>query len=291
VILAAACALMALIIAGCAAYAAAALHGHRSGPGRAACLRRTLAIAALTAVILVLIAVIIWLATRTGSGPAGPNHSANSGTAVGPTNSGSGSQGTQGTAPGVNATPGPGGTAAAPAGPHYLSVPLSTSRVVYVVDRGGSVRDFFDPIKASIFNSVESLGPGRQFAVVFWGAEGDKQLSGLCFPEQGFAPATSDRVQALRDWAEGVAASGRTELAPAVRRAAELNPDAVVLITAKGSDLAASTAGDVQQALGGSHAKVYTIDLTAGGEGKAALEPLADQTGGSYARVSPLELR
>lgn len=41
-ILTAACALMALVVAGCITYAATALgHGHRDGPGRLGCLRRT----------------------------------------------------------------------------------------------------------------------------------------------------------------------------------------------------------------------------------------------------------
>lgn len=49
-----------LVLAGCGAYAAAVLRGHRPGPGRLACLRRGAAIRALIVTTLLLIAA-VWV--------------------------------------------------------------------------------------------------------------------------------------------------------------------------------------------------------------------------------------
>jgi hypothetical protein len=52
-----------LFLAGCGAYSCAVLRGHRPGPGRLACLRRMLAVHALTVTILAVRAAILVLRT------------------------------------------------------------------------------------------------------------------------------------------------------------------------------------------------------------------------------------
>ncbi len=97
----------------------------------------------------------------------------------------------------------------APAGPHFLTLPIDANRIVYVIDRSDSAKQTLDTVKAALFNSIESLTPSREFAVVFWGKPGEKDLKGVVVPGNRVRPrdAAADRERA-----------GQVRRRPGVRR-------------------------------------------------------------------------
>ena len=231
-------------------------------------------------IIVVLIGVVFWLATgKTTPTPVPtPNQSTPAGAAT-PT-----------PPPEVESTPKVTVAAPAPAGPHFLSLPIDASKVVYVIDRSDSARQTLDTIKAATYNSIGSLGASRAFAVIFWGKAGETDLKQLSFPETGLAQASPQQLEIARNKFDDIQAFGTSDVSAAIRQAVELKPDAIFLVTAKGVNLDDDFARAVASSSGSSGARIFTVDL-ANGEGKAILEPIAGKSHGTYISFSPLEVK
>jgi hypothetical protein len=179
---------------------------------------------------------------------------------------------------------------AAPVGPHFFSNPIDANKIVYVIDRSDSAKLTLDTVKAAVFNSIESLGANREFAVVFWAKSGEKDMKQWSFPEKGFAHATPQQLESVRDKFADVQAFGSTEVSSAMKVACGLKPDTIFLVTAKGIDLDDSFGRGIDSARKNSSAKINTIDL-ANGEGKKYLEPIASKSHGTYSHYSPFDLK
>ena len=90
---------------------------------------------------------------------------------------------------------------------------------------------------------------------------------------------------------EDLTAGGATDVGPAFREAMKRNPDCVVLATAKGITLDNHFVKQVLDARQGKSAVIHTLDLTSGGDGRSALQEIAGRTKGTYANITPAELR
>lgn len=118
---------------------------------------------------------------------------------------------------------------------------LGTKRarsVVYAVDASGAMVTNFKWIKGELQRSVAALSPTQKFQVVLFR---DQTLAGegathvLFDPgestEPGLLPATGPNKAALARWLDDVQPSGRSNPLDGVRRALELEPDVIFLLS------------------------------------------------------------
>jgi hypothetical protein len=197
--------------------------------------------------------------------------------------------GPTGTGTGNTAVADPGrstGTSAS-AVPTFLGQALDFNSVSFVVDRSaGTVEQGrLELLKVAVHRTLEQFGEGRRFQVVFW----DRDSSAWSFPKTGMLNANKANLDAL--WAElqNVTGGGQTRADKAFKKAADLNPDAIVLIPVK-PFLEDDFDTKMLRLRGTSKAKVLCFSL-----GEPALEKelkqLADKTNGAFQPVSQTELK
>jgi hypothetical protein len=173
-------------------------------------------------------------------------------------------------------------------GPAFLGQPISEKSVAYVLDRGNASSDEkrLDLLKAALLNSINSLGPGRKFAVIFWQVDGAKAEA---FPSEGLREATPENVNELRKFLDDVYSLGQTRAPPATEIAFRSGAEAIVLVPIK-TFIEDGTHTAIVQTRGNSTARVYCFTLAQPDIG-AAFKKVASDTNGSYRDVSLDELR
>lgn len=172
-------------------------------------------------------------------------------------------------------------------GPAFADVSLENAKtVVYLLDRSQANADVLDHLKAAIYYSVVSLGPQRKFQILFWS---HKSEGIVAYPETGLAPATVAEVDAAFKAFENVIGYDNTELKPTLERAMTVNPDAIVIATAKGLYLEEDTLVLFDAALQGTLTRVYAFSL--GETESPVLKEVAEKTGGRYREISQTQLK
>lgn len=236
--------------------------------------------------IVILLVVVIYLAMRPG--PAEPVAKV-----PGEMSAAEKAYGAPGPAPNspANATPDtpqPAPTPATPAvtGPAFADVPLPVGVIVYVIDCSQANDEVLDTVKAAVYRSARSLGEFRRFQIVFWQRTGEGVIA---YPADAPGFATKQEVAAAGKKFEDVVAYGATELKPAFEKAVAANPAAIVITTAKGFQLDASSVAMVQTALAGKTVKVHTFAL--GEEESDVLKQISEKTGGTHRRMGYNQLR
>jgi hypothetical protein len=167
---------------------------------------------------------------------------------------------------------------------------LTASRVVYVLDRGDASEMLFDPLKAALYTSLESLGADREFEVIFWKRTADAGLDDGRYPVDGVAKATPDEIENCRRKFEDLTASGATDITDAITAAMARSPGEIVIATPKGYVLDETTMAAIEQARGNAKVKIHTIALGGGGT-SPVLKAVAQKTGGTYTEMTERELR
>ncbi len=224
-------------------------------------------------VIVALLGVIVYLATRPPVGTTA-----------------SGTPGTAGTASHHSSDQAPVAPAAAA---NFCGTPLTGDTVVYVLDRGTSTQEIFAALKDAALRSAGSLGSDHHFQVVFWPGTGEEPTA---YPSTGTAYATKENIDAARRALDDVSAFGQTDVKPALALALKQSPELVVIATAKGWELDEAWAKDALALRGTATARFDTFSLGSNNpapEGGATptLKLLADKTGGVYAVVSNDDLK
>ena len=97
------------------------------------------------------------------------------------------------------------------AGPQFVGVPLDYNRVVFVIDRGQAGCRSFDPLKAALFNAITSLGPQREFQVLFWTAAGVDGPRRVRLPQGRHRPRERRPGGSLKKHLEDVTTVGATD--------------------------------------------------------------------------------
>jgi hypothetical protein len=171
-----------------------------------------------------------------------------------------------------------------PKTPHFCGVDLTNATgVVYVLDRGSASGDLLDTLKAATYASLETLGPRRKFAIVFWEAGSEPPAA---FPEKGLIDASPGNIAAATKAFEDVVAQGRSDPAAALDNAAARNPTDVVFVTAKGDDLGDDVVEHVGQLLAGKRVHAFAIGEDFG----ATLKAIAKQQNGTYQLLNKRQL-
>lgn len=169
-------------------------------------------------------------------------------------------------------------------------IPLSTPKsIVFLVDRGGSSSEVFSYLKELCLRAAASLGPTRQFAVIFW-TNGTPEIS---YPRSDtLAFAAPESLAAARKTLDDVTAFGQSDITKSLRSALALKPDAIVILTAKGFDLDDAWADNVLSTRNSMSPSTLIHTLSIGTSGLSpGLKKLADRAGGTYAELSAAEVR
>lgn len=100
----------------------------------------------------------------------------------------------------------------------------NTRRIIFVVDRSGSMNKHFDFVKGELSRSIGELGPMQEFTILFYNDEA-KPLEMRVNNSFGLVRATRANITAAREWIMGQTAysrEGKTFSASAFQRAFQL---------------------------------------------------------------------
>ena len=157
-----------------------------------------------------------------------------------------------------------------------------SSKIVYVVDRSGSMTDSLDIVKLELKRSLFDLAAENEFHVIFFSSGPSVEM-----PTRRLVPAT-DRNRGLAfEFIDGVIARGETDPSQALERAFAAKPDLIYLLTDGEFDRAVI---DLIKRLNvGGKVRVYTIGFLYDG-GREILTKIAADNGGEYKFVAEKDL-
>jgi hypothetical protein len=199
-------------------------------------------------------------------------------------------------AAGTTPPPGPDGQAARTQASFFGLRPW-TDRVVFVIDRSGSMTATFGTSSASRYaealrqleNLLLELGPRTRFNVILFSDEARAWGAGL-------RPATASGVAGALQWARAFPPVGGTHIGPGIRRALELDPrtgrldlerlevDTVIVLCDGATEEGPAWAKELLRTVA-EPACVRFDCVQIGGSGNGTLEALAAESGGQFVRV------
>jgi len=155
-------------------------------------------------------------------------------------------------------------------------------RIVYVVDRSGSMLTTLDGVKKELTESIGRLRRSQKFHVIFFNSG-----TPLENPPKRLVSAIRARKSETFRFVEGITASGRTDPRLAMRRAFAVKPDLIYLLTdgefdPKLIDLLAKLNRNKK-------VRIFTIAYVSQ-TGAALLERIAREHNGEYRFVSDDEI-
>ena len=163
------------------------------------------------------------------------------------------------------------------------------SRFVYVIDRSGSMtnNDAMNRARSELLASLNQLSPLMQFQVIFYNSE----PALLDLPGRGLARADHETQRSATEQIQRVFADGGTDHEKALRKAIELRPDVIFLLTdadmADSAMVARMTALNQRVGRRRKSATIHVIQFhheNVGGLDKA-IRKLAKRNKGTFRRV------
>jgi hypothetical protein len=155
-------------------------------------------------------------------------------------------------------------------------------RIVYVVDRSGSMTDSFDIVKMELKRSISDLDDTCEFHVIFYSSGAPVEM-----PSRRLMSATDRNRQLAFEFIDGVIPQGETDPSKALERAFACQPDLIYLLTDGEFDRAIV---DLVRRLNvGGKVRVNTIGFLYTGNEKV-LRAIAEQNGGQYKFISERDL-
>ncbi len=171
-------------------------------------------------------------------------------------------------------------------GPEFFGAGGSSARgarrIVYVVDRSGSMLDTFDYVREELRRSISALRRSQKFHVIFFNS--GKPLEG---PPGGLASAIKAQKERFFAFLKGITASGGTDPGPSMRRALANEPDLIYFLTDGQFD--PSLVEKLDQWNKARRTKIFTIAYIDRG-GADLLERIAREHNGEFKFVSEDDL-
>ncbi len=169
-------------------------------------------------------------------------------------------------------------------GPEFFRLPPSdpASKIVYVVDKSGSMTDSLVYVQHELKRSLRELGPDKQFHVIFYSSG-----PALEMPARRLVTATEANKRRAFAFIDGIVAAGETDPSDALQRAFAVGPDTIFLLTDGEFDRA--VVGQVKRANPAGKVTVHTIAFLYQA-GVKVLREIAAQNGGNFKFVSAGDL-
>ena len=197
------------------------------------------------------------------------------------------SKGGHGTAP-VQET-GTGGTGTNLAGgANFCGIPLHAGSTIFLIDRGNSISNDFDTVKAVAFKAIDQLGPSRKFQVILW----DNESGTAEFPAGQLGDATAGNLAELRKYFQDTVATGSSRLGGPLKEAVSRSPQEIVIATGKGSSDLDEDDAAVLRSMVGKNIRIDAVQIYPSAPSpNAVLQEVTRATGGQFKTVSTAELR
>jgi hypothetical protein len=155
-------------------------------------------------------------------------------------------------------------------------------KIVYIVDRSGSMTDSIDYVKFELKRSIGELSEEKEFHVIFYSSGPPVEM-----PAGQLVKATDRNKQLAFEFIDGVRPEGETDPSKALERAFEVKPELIYLLTDGEFDHA--IVGLVKRQNVGGKVIVHTIGFLYR-TGEQVLKQIAEQNGGNYKLVSEKDL-
>ncbi len=155
-------------------------------------------------------------------------------------------------------------------------------RIVYVVDRSGSMVETFAIVRQELRRSIGELRRSQKFHVIFFNA-GEP----LENPPKKLVSAVTAHKQQFFEFVQSVIPGGATDPAPAMRRALSMEPHVIYFLT--DGEFSPSLLPQLNEWNKDRRTRIFTIAFF-GAEGAALLERIAREHEGEYRFVSEQDL-
>jgi hypothetical protein len=119
-------------------------------------------------------------------------------------------------------------------GPSFFGLGQSATgarRIVFVVDKSGSMTDSFDMVRRELLRSVGKLTRSQKFHVICFSQKADDRPAYEENPPRRLVSAIESSRKELATFIAAVRPEGGTEPSPAMRRAFDLEPDLIYFLT------------------------------------------------------------
>ena len=159
-------------------------------------------------------------------------------------------------------------------------------KIVYVVDRSGSMSDSMYLVKEELKRSIGALPENYEFHVIFYSAGPAVEM-----PTRRLVAATERNKQLAFDFIDGIVSQGGTDPSQAIDRALAVRPELVFLLT--DGEFDRGVINLVSRRNAGVGASICTIGFLytrPGTDGESVLKVIAGQNGGTYKFVSEQDL-
>ncbi len=155
-------------------------------------------------------------------------------------------------------------------------------KIVFLVDRSGSMGDSIEFVKEELKTTIEELRDDSEFHVIFYSSGQPVEMS-----TRRLVPATERNKGLAFEFIDGIIAQGETDPSKAIERAFAVGPDLVYLLTDGEFDRAIV---DLVKRLNvGDKVTVHTIGFIYR-TGEEVLKKIAGDNGGKYKFVSERDL-
>jgi hypothetical protein len=155
-------------------------------------------------------------------------------------------------------------------------------KIVYVVDRSGSMTDSIDYVKFELKRSIGELGEDTAFHVIFYSSGPPVEM-----PTRRLVAGTDRNKQLAFEFVDGIIPQGETDPSKALERAFAVGPELIYLLTDGEFDKA--IIGLVKRNNAGDKVTVHTIGFLYR-TGEEVLKTIAEQNNGNYKFVSEADL-
>ena len=156
------------------------------------------------------------------------------------------------------------------------------NKIVYIVDRSGSMTDSIDYVKYELKRSIRELGPEKQFHIIFFSSG-----PALEMPARRLVSATEANKTKAFEFVDGIIAQGETDPDEAIKRAFACGCELIYLLT--DGEFDKSVVDTIKNLNKGGKVTVHTIGFIYK-DGEKILKDIASQNNGNYKFVSEADL-
>lgn len=168
----------------------------------------------------------------------------------------------------------------------FPPVEQTSGKIVYVVDRSGSMTDSIDFVKAELRRSIMKLGDDVEFHVIFYSSGPPVEM-----PTRRLVHATQRNKGLAYEFIDRIVPEGETDPSKALQRAFAVRPELIYLLT--DGEFDRGIIDLVKRLNAGGRTRVFTIGFLytqPGTTAEGVLKQIARQNGGEYKFVSEQDL-
>jgi DNA-directed RNA polymerase subunit RPC12/RpoP len=156
------------------------------------------------------------------------------------------------------------------------------NKIVYVVDRSGSMTDSMEYVKFELKRAIGELGPEKSFHVIFYSSGPPVEM-----PTARLVDATDRNKKLAYEFIDGIIPHGQTDPSEALDKAFKVKPELIYLLT--DGEFDRSIVDLVKNLNVGKKVTVHTIGFIYD-TGEKVLKEIASQNNGKYKFVGEKDL-